>query len=637
MRINELILVSYDGQTRNLEFNNDGLNIITGESATGKSAIIHIVDYCFGSKSCHIPLGVIREKVEWFCCLLTSAKGSLYIARRNPERGRKTSSDIYVEFFSDRSELSFESISPNTNIDGLRHILSEMVGLNENLHVPKEGQTRLPLEANFSHSKIFCFQDQSIIDSKNQLFFAQQDGYVAQAIRDTLPFFLGAVDGEELIKQRQLADLRKRLRQLERQKSTAEGWRVSSIERAQSLLAESRQVGLLAGDRRPMSEEAVQEALTELSIRTLEEIDDPLHSDELEELENERNSLSEEFFSISHRIDEALNLSTAQDELGKELLEQKLRLAIIPDLPDHDHVCPLCETLLQDSAFSITSFNEELLSVSESISSLQSHGPRLQKHIAELEDKRGSLREQIQQSQAQINAVIRQSERLRDARDIRAKQARVQGRISSFLESAPQDDDILQILEEISSVEFQIAKLETSLSGDDFQSRLRNAESNLESLITEYVQNLKLEHSAGRTRLDLGRLTVVSETPERTIRLEEMGSGDNWVGCHLAVHFALHNWFRQKSSPVPSVLILDQPSKAHYPPEVEISDHATDEDRRAVLRLFKFIFDKTNMSQPFQTIVLDHADEDEDWFQDCVIERWRDGRKLVPIEWPNQP
>ena len=637
MRLSELIIVSYDGQQRRLRFNENGLNIITGESATGKSAIIHIVDYCFASKNCHIPLGIIRDKVNWFCLIIVTKKTKFLICRKNPEHGRKTSSEIYVEFFNKQPECDFSNLSSNTNIDGLKNILADILGLSENLHVPEDGHSRPALEANFSHSKIFCFQDQSIIDSKNQLFFSQQDGFVAQAIRDTLPYFLGAVDADELVKQRQLAGLRKRLRQLERQKTIAEGWRVSSIERAQSLLSESRQVGLLERERRPVSEDAVQELLSELVARPISEIFDPLHTEELDELETERDALSDEFFSISNRIEEALNLSSAQDAFGKELLEQKLRLAIVPQAPSGTHVCPLCESELEDYSDSVAELNRELEEVSDSISDLQSHGPRIQKYVAELEDRRGILRNQIQQSQAQINAVIRQSDQLRDARDVRAKQARVQGRISAFLENAPQDEDLVQLVEDIASIEFKISNIEDDLSGDNFRSRLRNAESNLESLITSYVQELELEHSSGRTRLDLTHLTVVSETSERTIRLEEMGSGDNWVGCHLAVHFALHNWFRQKSRPVPSILILDQPSKAHYPPEVETAALATDEDRRAVLRLFRFILEKTNMSEPFQTIVLDHADEGEEWFQDSVVERWRDGKKLVPPDWPNQP
>lgn len=36
------------------------INILTGESATGKSALTWIIDYCLGSGKCSIPVGLIR-------------------------------------------------------------------------------------------------------------------------------------------------------------------------------------------------------------------------------------------------------------------------------------------------------------------------------------------------------------------------------------------------------------------------------------------------------------------------------------------------------------------------------------------------------------------------------------------------
>jgi hypothetical protein len=98
---------------------------------------------------------------------------------------------------------------------------------------------------------------------------------------------------------------------------------------------------------------------------------------------------------------------------------------------------------------------------------------------------------------------------------------------------------------------------------------------------------------------------------------------------------ALHRLFRERDRPVPSFVIFDQPSKAHYPQGDVLSGAAAveDDDRVAVLRLFEFICERTK-ADGFQTIVIDHADEPEQWFQDSVIERWRGGPKLVPDEWP---
>ncbi|WP_432185745.1 DUF3732 domain-containing protein, partial [Streptomyces tendae] len=40
-----------------------------------------------------------------------------------------------------------------------------------------------------------------------------------------------------------------------------------------------------------------------------------------------------------------------------------------------------------------------------------------------------------------------------------------------------------------------------------------------------------------------------------------MGSGENWVGCHVNVHLALHHCSSPQGRPVPRLLMLDQPTQ----------------------------------------------------------------------------
>lgn len=98
MRLAEVILYGHNSAVRRLKFDPQGLNIITGESKSGKSAIIHIVDYCMASDECHIPLGTIREKVDWYALRLVDSEKNLFVARRNPAAGRKSSAEVYIDF-----------------------------------------------------------------------------------------------------------------------------------------------------------------------------------------------------------------------------------------------------------------------------------------------------------------------------------------------------------------------------------------------------------------------------------------------------------------------------------------------------------------------------------------------------------
>ena len=156
--------------------------------------------------------------------------------------------------------------------------------------------------------------------------------------------------------------------------------------------------------------------------------------------------------------------------------------------------------------------------------------------------------------------------------------------------------------------------------------------------MTEYSNRLDLEHKGSSLRLDIKKLSVVANTEDGPIPLNRMGSGENWVGYHVLAHLALHWWFRCRSRPVPAFLILDQPTQAYYPPDTQdgsLEEIEFDEDRTAVLSLFRLMFDACQeINAPFQLIVLDHAHLREPWFEDAIVEEWRGDNALVPYDWP---
>jgi hypothetical protein len=119
--------------------------------------------------------------------------------------------------------------------------------------------------------------------------------------------------------------------------------------------------------------------------------------------------------------------------------------------------------------------------------------------------------------------------------------------------------------------------------------------------------------------------------------MDRMGSGANWVGCHLIALLALHSWFVRNSRPVPRFLFLDQPSQVYFPAERDIEGSMAvleDKDRLAVIRMFELMRDIVQELYPgLQIILTEHAEVAEEWYQDAVVERWRNGAALVPADW----
>ena len=63
-------------------------------------------------------------------------------------------------------------------------------------------------------------------------------------------------------------------------------------------------------------------------------------------------------------------------------------------------------------------------------------------------------------------------------------------------------------------------------------------------------------------------------------------------------------------------------------------ENIKNEDRLAVARMYKLAFDVVEQLHPnFQIIMTDLADIAEEWFQQCVIEKWWGDLKLVPDDW----
>lgn len=156
--------------------------------------------------------------------------------------------------------------------------------------------------------------------------------------------------------------------------------------------------------------------------------------------------------------------------------------------------------------------------------------------------------------------------------------------------------------------------------------------------MTDWARRLYLEHSSSPLRLDVKKLTIVADTVDGPVPMDHMGSGENWVGYHLIAHLALHQWFVQRSRPVPRFLFLDQPSQVYFPPEKDAEgslEQLSDNDRAAVARMFQLVFDVVREVTPsLQVVITEHADLSDDWYQAAVIERWRAGPKLVPEDWP---
>jgi hypothetical protein len=134
---------------------------------------------------------------------------------------------------------------------------------------------------------------------------------------------------------------------------------------------------------------------------------------------------------------------------------------------------------------------------------------------------------------------------------------------------------------------------------------------------------------------------------EREDLLSEIGSGSNWLGYHIANSLGLQRYFLQlDGSPVPSFLILDQPSQVFFPKKLagsgtarDIDPKLDDDDVARVKKLFEVVTQvTTEQKKRLQVIILDHAAENVwgDIPGINLVEEWRGPKKLIPLGWLDQ-
>ncbi|OBG56591.1 hypothetical protein A5669_15820 [Mycolicibacterium fortuitum] len=647
MQLDALILYNADGDIRQVRFRPGQLNVITGESGTGKSSIIGILRFLLGGDSPHVPLGPIQNSVAWYGLLAHVGDTRFFIGRPAPGHGA-TTSQVFLSI-GEGEIPPFSTLEVNTNTRELVDYLGGLVGIEENLHVPAEGQTRRALAANLRHALYYCFQGQGEIANPDLLFHRQNRDFQKQAIRDTFPYFLGAQSPDALRKREELSALNREIRRHTRELEQVRAARQTGVGRAAALIAEARASGLLRADAVPGDLGEAFETLSAV-INTTEPALDPHEVDgdaETERLIARRAELRSALRDINDKVRGLEEFASVGTEYDAELNEHRVRLAsigLIPGVTDPKAVCPVCASTLGEHS-SHEAIEQSLGRISRRIELAHRDQPRITAARAELLEARDQTRADLADVDAALDELARSDDIRAAAQQTWNQQSFVRGRIAQYLDTTTLEGD-----ESIAALESAIEELNdkaTRLAEELDPEALRSAVNSLLNIVgrrmTELARALPLEHSENLVRIDPYRLTVVADTVQGPAYMDAgaIGSGMSWVGYHLVAYLALQGFFIEAARPVPSFIVLDQPSQAFFPRDRTTGGdlaELSDADRDNTRRLYKMMFDVvTELDGQLQIIALDHADFSDDWFEESVIENWRDGTALIPTAWINAP
>ena len=290
---------------RIVQFKPGQLNVISGVSRTGKSAVIPIIDYCLGADKCTIPTGIIREKTAWFGVVVGTAEGEKLFARREPGALQATD-DMHISEAADSVEIPV-SIQRNAARDLVKQRLDHLAGLTK-LSFSEEGPEGGYGRPSFRDLAAFTFQPQNIVANPNALFYKADTVDHRQKLRSIFPYVLGAISAQTLARRHQLQQMQRDLRRKEQELATiaavSEKWRATASAR----VSEARDLGLVPQlSSEPLSYLATLDLLRQIASSPKPDVNVTATSinegiEELNRLNAEEEVLAQELSQLRKRL-----------------------------------------------------------------------------------------------------------------------------------------------------------------------------------------------------------------------------------------------------------------------------------------------------------------------------------------------
>jgi len=636
-----------DFAPREVPFEPGMVNVISGASKTGKSAVIPIIDYCLGSGKCRIPVGTIRQSCNWFGVLVETMEGQKLFARREPGESQQTGDMFIIEAAS--IEIPERIADKNATVDQLKRTLDRLAGLSNLRLDPDAAETSFQSRVSFRDLTAFLFQPQYIVANPMVLFFNADTTEHREKLKAIFPYVVGALTAEMLEARWEIDRLQKMQRRIENDLNTirksVRTWQVE----AQAWLRQGIEFGLLPVDTPiPPDWPATADLLRQLAQSDTRHARPSADSIEptLRRLEALRAQEAEAAATVSvqrQRLNELQKLVESSHSYGAAIQIQRDRLNIalwLKTLPEqaNEPIATLTDggrEKLDQLTDALSGLEIELRSQPLLSDTFDRERIRLRGSVEDATSALAAIRQEVsllERSSEEVSAAIYRSDRME----------RFVGALEQALKTYDQTDESSDLSTRLATLESQIAELREVYSEAQVRQQSANALRVIATYAQQIIRGLDGEWPDAPIEFRTEDLSLKVVHVERSDYLWEIGSGANWLAYHIAITVALQRFFLDTvNHPVPGLLIYDQPSQVYFPRIVEHDDASPpprirDEDISAVRSVFATLGKEVVRAKGrLQVIVLDHAGDDV-WGEIegvTLAQEWRDSEKLVPLAW----
>lgn len=639
--IHEIGVIDKQGNKHPVNFKK-GLNVVTGKSSTGKSALIEIFDYCFGSSENTIPKGVITASAAIYYVALSANEQDMVIAR-DPDIASKAFFRRIESFNSDDIDRDYFISSYFRPLDEfkkhLRDFFLDIDDVDESLAARANrrfnAKAATPSIRSFSS---FILQHQNLVANKHALFYRFDEKEKRDQVIDHTKIFLGLVDQKYFHLSQEKERLSSEVRGLARKKETNKRASENYKQNVGPVL--SQLYALMGFKEEPVSLEKV--------LRHPQDAKDQLDSIIVPEKINHNSDAATQRYNQlklqrTQKTAELRKLQRQAASINKHIHEEGRFVDNVKQFssPKHVHisasVCPFCYTEKDTLRESAEKLQQAITKVSGNLAQARPMKAKFESSLVEVQRNIEVFDKELTELNRQITEIEKTEKQLSEQKSLYESVLIQKAKLFVLLDTLNMADDA-ELEKQIKALKKQLKDIHKDLKQYNVQKGLENASAKVNEHMAEIGSHFEFEASYKPINLhfsfetfDLYHLTLKNEK----FYLRSMGSGANWLYCHVTLFLALHKYFAELSDKcaIPSILFFDQPTQVYFPnfnrdnsetfedqksQEAEQRktlnvDQNIDEDIKAVENLFSQLsiycneLELKNGFSP-QIIVTDHAD-----------------------------
>lgn len=604
----KIILWCKSGTRREIEFQPNKVNVITGGSGTGKTAISQIIDYCFFASEHKISEDIINENVLWYGINFMINDNNYTIAREAP-KFKEVSNNYY---FSSLGEEPNTPYITDTDDKKLKKIIESSFSIDSNIVMPygASGSMRKNTKISFRYFMLFNTLSYSIIDNEDVYFDKQNIQRYRDALERIFDLSLGIETIENMLTREEKIKLEDKLLKLSKKDERLSLKKEAFHDELVQLFKSAKEYGLIETD-----------ASMQHSLNNLNQLVNKAINNTKERNIGKYQTIKKNIYFLKKKIDNLKSFENEYDAYKKNLKETEDSLKPLMYINEQNH------EIIKTSIFSqiINSLENDFNIIKTAIKTKTPINTKVSDLIKSYEEEIKTLEEELKEIPEEVKSFENDRDKYIFLGEVKAK-------LELF--NSKDKTTVTVIDTDTSEIEDQIKKLLVN----DVAEQRRLTISLLEEIIQEdinYIKDALDNYKFHKAAFNYKNKKLELRQPHSD-KIVNTGSSSIDMFLHLLMFLGLHKVILSKNIPfIAPYLIMDQPSKPYYGEQDDDYSNVKETDQFKITNVFKllnhFIDNIIEENNDFQIIVFEHVPKSI-WHgmkNIHLVEEFRNGNALI--------